>query len=133
MGCNWDADWGGCLDDFGDPCYTCNPVYVPPSQTGVTITGGGGTYSQGNLNLILASILSGLAIFQHQPYVPTTIQPQQPQPIIYQQPLGGGGLDNRGRNFGSSFQKLVEDHPGIIAGGAIAVLLFVMKPPTRSR
>lgn len=102
--------------------------------TGTVVTGGGTTFHTSNLDLILNSILSGLGLLTHAPYVPTTVQPQQ-QPIVIANPnanaYGGSG---GGGNAAGSIQRFFEQHPyAVLAGGAALVLLLMKPPVSRAR
>lgn len=140
MSCDWDNDWGGCLDENGDPCYTCGGPggggggLPGGSGGGVVITGGGTTYGGNTLNQVLQSILSGMAILNRAPYVPTSIQPAQ-QPIIYQQPAGyNPSLGAGANNFGGSLQNFItKNSTPILIGGGLLVLMMMKPPVSRSR
>lgn len=110
--------WGGSGD--GNPNNTTQQVILPQ---GVTVKG---TYT--TLDKLLASALSGLALFKGAGYVPTNVQPQQ----YSSYPLGGeypAGYQYPATNAGGRIQQFIEQNTGflLLAGGAVVLLL--MKPP----
>lgn len=114
-----------------------SPPYNPNQQQqgGVpnwVINQGGATAQQGTYSQTLQAILSGIALFQHQPYVPTTVQPVQQPQVIYQ-PQGGYGYGNepaRSNAFGG-IQQYIQEHPLPVLGGVILLAALLMKPPVR--
>lgn len=153
MACYYDSYLGYCWDgiDYENECFDCyNPTLSGGNNGGqqqVSIYGQGNS-AQNNpnpLNQYLQAILSGFALLQHAPYVPTNQQPvtqnysgavgqnQCPGGYVYNaatrgcSPLSGGGSQN---TLGG-FQNFIEQNKGAaLLLGAGAVLLF-MRPPTR--
>jgi|CXWL01.1.fsa_nt_gi hypothetical protein len=107
------------------------PVWNPNASTNIptaTMTAGGVTTQATNLDKILQGILSGFALFQKAPYVPTTIQPRQEPQIIYQ-PTGNQYAS--GGNTGSQIQEFIQNNTGLLLVGGLVVVAFFMKPPRR--
>lgn len=109
--------------------------------TGVGNVGGWPGGSSGQLSQVLNSILAGIGLIQGANYIPTPLQTgqlpqgatsQNPQPIIYQQPVGGN-YNNGGSNVAGSIQNLIEQHPIPFFLGIGGVVLLLMRPPTVSR
>lgn len=99
-----------------------------------TINQGGATGQQGTYSQTLQAILSGLAILHNQPYVPTTIQPAQPQPILYSPPSGnyyGNEIPAGRTNAFGGIQQYIQEHPLPVLGGVILLGALLMRPPVQ--
>lgn len=121
-----------------NPTYSSTPTYNPNSSTtggvipNVIATANGMQVQSTTLDKILGSVLSGMAIIKNAAYVPTTIQPQTEPTIVYQQPMGGGGLGGDGTAAGK-VENWLKNNTGVALMGAGALVLSLMKPPSRSR
>lgn len=141
-------------NDYGDYSYgSLNPespfidsVTGQPCNYSIGNTNGGTVYGNtggsNKLETILASVLSGFALLQHAPYVPTANNPYN-QPVVTPVILGGGGGGNYGGGSGSlnpnnpskntavnqtlgKVETWVKANPGAAAiGGLVAAALFL--------
>lgn len=151
MSCEYYADWGPELPDgwYDENGNTCNPDYSGGSGGGNSGGSGGGYHlptgvgniggwpggSQGQLSQVLNSLLSGIALFQHQNYVPTPLQSgqvpggasgQQPSylyPPGYQQNQGNLGSGGTASGKVENWIKRNTGATAIIAG--LAVILYM--------
>lgn len=114
----------------GQPTY--NPSTGRIDYPNITVTAGGVTAPTGNINTILSSILSGVALVQHAPYVPTTIQPQQ-QPIVYNPNLAAGSNLNLNSNQGiaTKIQNWISKNQGVAAMLAVGAFIYLRPPQVK--
>lgn len=132
---------GWCYPDLGGTPYP-DPDFEHGGEGGdggdvgnIVLTGsGGGTTAQTNtLNQILQALLSGFAIQQHQPYVPTQIQPApygtaatsaDQLALIRALQLQGGGSTTGGK-----IELWIKNNTGVTLMLVAGAALFFMKPP----
>lgn len=141
---SWDGNYYDDTDGLA-----CNADYSIGNIDGGTVYGGGitnpGPKNFHVLDVTLASILSGIALFKKEPYVPTSNNPyNQPAPTII---AGGGGIGSGGHNISSSDSSItagtlgkaeawVKKNPGASAIIGLIVAAAFLKPmtgPQRSR
>lgn len=148
---NYDPNDPSCYSSSSDPNYggdtNVNPTVYgqpqtqPPFNGTIAVNQGGAQVSGGTLNTILNDVLSGLAILNKRPYVPTTTQPVSPYGssvsainpatgIPYQTGLVTGG--SAGANIGATLQNFVQNNTGILLIAGAAFLLLQMKPVRRN-
>lgn len=150
MSCDYYASWDCAPDGYYDaPCGNpCNPTPLGGGGGGgyggggyggggggtVTIQPSGGQINTGIFSQTLQGILSGIALFQHQPYVPTTIQPQQ---HVQTYPVGANGLPigsvNTGGNTLGNLQSFIQKNSGAVLLAVVGFGLFMLRPPSRAR
>lgn len=145
MSCDYYAGWEGYPDgNYTNPPGSeyggvpCNPNIGgggggggnPPNWV---INQGGATSQSGQYSQTLQAILSGLAIFQHQPYVPTSVQPVQQPQYIPINPQGGYGAGyGGGQNTLGSFQNFIQKNSGAMLLVGAGLVLYMMRPPRRA-
>lgn len=100
----------------------------------VTVLPGGSTASTG-LNQYLQTLLSGIALFQHQPYIPTTIQPVVPTAGVYTPEVLALLLANKSTDSTASgkVEKWIKANTGVTLMLAAGAALFLMKSPRQGR
>ena len=125
---------------YGDGTYNGNGTWGGNNQGGGggipnwSINQGGATGQSGTYSQTLQAILSGIALFQHQPYVPTSVQPvQQPVYIPNQQGQYGVGNYGAGQNTLGSLQNFITKNSGAMLLVGAGIVLFMMRPPSRAR
>lgn len=146
--CDQDLGTGneaGYYDDFGNACSPSSGGGGGGGGYGgggggygggggtVTIQPSGGQINTGIFSQTLQGILSGIALFQHQPYVPTTIQPQQ---HVQQYPVGVNGLpitNNSSGNTLGNVQTFIQRNSGAVLLAVVGFGLFMLRPPSRAR
>lgn len=119
--------------------FPTNPTETPANNSGNTsipnilITGGGSTAQTGVFSQTLQAILSGIALFQHAPYIPTGVQPQQQPQIIYANTgnAGAGNYAAGGNNTLGKVEAWLKNNTGVALMGGAAVVLYFMSPKTR--
>lgn len=125
--------------DPNDPAYigyapviSTQPQPQPPFNGTISINQSGTQVSGGTLNTILNDVLSGLAILNKAPYVPTTAQPRPQQ--IYSPSLNAQGqpynvaanLSQTG-STGAAIESFVRNNTGLLLAAGVAFLLLQSK------
>lgn len=138
------ASGGGGNPSGGGNCYGGFTLQGQPCGGGNSGGGGfpGGTITtqpsgvqmnSGIFSQTLQGILSSIALFQHAPYVPTGVQPQQ-QPVYYPNQQGQQGVYlGASNNTLGSFQNFVTKNSGAALLVVLGLGLFLLKPPSRAR
>lgn len=128
------------VDDCNQPCgvqdigsgilntgiISTSPVHTAPN---ITITGSGATANISTLDKVLASIMSGVALVTHQPYVPTTIQPTNTYGgtgTLTQSQLATLQTASLQKNFGGQLQSLLQKNSGVVALAAVGLVVMLL-------
>lgn len=135
-------DGHGCysdgLDVYGDPCYYVGGSWdygTPPKiyNPNVTVTPQGVQVNTTPLDKILNSTLSFLALLKGAKGIPTTTSVYPPQPVYNPTPLGQLPYNNSGGNTLGGVEQWLKNNTGVALMAGAAIVLFYMKPPSRSR
>lgn len=141
------------LGKLGWPELSTVPGWSLPTTPNTTINGQGVSLpgSPSTLQTILNSINAGLATIpaiisanRSQPYYNPSQIAGQPAQTLYGQPLAGSAAlpgsagasigSQAGAavgNIGDTIGQIVAQHPYLVLGGGLAVVLLMMKPPSR--
>jgi hypothetical protein len=144
--CLWDNDWGGCLDQYGDPCYTCGGppaggggqtvIYVPPGG------GGGGGNATHWFDNIIGVVSQAFQAWGHNPtnqvapggaviQNPTAaiVASQANAQIAASQYQGGGVRGGAAEDAFAGLGNYVGQHPFLVLGLIGGVILLFRQPP----
>lgn len=108
--------------------YGYPTISSQPTQPKININSGGVTYQTGQTTLdkILASVLSGFALYQNAGYVPTTTQPMQ-QPTVSPYAYGASyqPIPPYTTGTGNAIESFITGNTGLLLIVGLGLVLFM--------